>query len=150
MSPEYIEMDGFTFDDDNKNWIDNPPLDWTPPKDAGPIYSHIHDSRIIKMPDGTIYEKNREELIAEQGFYAIRIDAWKGKSGVHFHFRSYHVHIVPNPRAQGGVKAYSKKEVTGIVIPWSIMGALQEIENNPKKYPPLTKSNGKGMKPPEN
>lgn len=74
--PEYIDLDADAFEDEWRNWIDNPPVDWAPPEGATRILTQTLDMR-------------------ERGNFVMRFDAWMGDAGIHVHTRVVMLAVVP-------------------------------------------------------
>jgi hypothetical protein len=123
-------MDSDSFDDDWRDWIDNPPLNWSPPLDATLIWTTTFDSRTMRDPN------------LDNFFYIVRADAWPSKDGLAMHFRTVHVFLLP---VEGTEKwrAYFKKSVTSFVIAWHELATLREWFIDPSNP---HKPNGKGGK----
>ncbi len=112
--------DFFSFDEHWRNWIDDPPLGWRPPKDKR-IWTHVFDSM-------------------DQAGWVVRIDAWLDAQGVHLHFRW--VAMVIGPRREDHEQwvedgedddnppeptwFVSKRGVMGWVLNWWQMTRMQD------------------------
>lgn len=151
--PEYKNLSAEAFEDEWRNWLDNPPVDWAPPKDATRILTQTLDMR-------------------RDGNFIIRFDAWMGDAGIHSHARVVMLAPVPatviylgyvhvrRPRWAFWKKKewvlikeeeqvierriISKHVVGSFVIPWGAWSKMEEYRLDPN-FP--TKPNGKGGDP---
>ena len=151
--PEYHELSAEAFEDDWRAWLENPPVDWAPPKGTARIYTSTLDMR-------------------KEGQFVVRFDAWIGEAGIHVHARTVMFAIAPVfARFEGYVKKrvpwyafwkkpvfslehaeervadrkiISKQIVASFVIPWGVWAAMEAGHLKPG-YPP--KRNGHGGKP---
>lgn len=151
--PEFLELDADAFEDNWRNWIDNPPVDWSPPKNATKILTQTLDMR-------------------EQGNFIMRFDAWQGESGIHVHTRVVVFYPVPSTLIEAFFRfkrrpwwafwkkpdaeyinhqesmvqrrIISKHLVGSFVIPWGVWQSFEAQRLDPD-FP--TKPNGKGGDP---
>lgn len=126
--------DNWAFDENWRQWIDNPPVGWRPPEKT-PLFWHVIDH-------------------SDKDGWIMRLDAWIGAEGLHMHFRWVVLLAVPDKRdldawVEAGsppdkvpppVWTFSKKAVAGFVIPWPSMGFFEDTLVDPDKGD----DNGKG------
>jgi hypothetical protein len=147
--PDWSDLNAEAFEKNWMDWLDDPPVDWSPPKGANKVYTSTLDMR-------------------DRGGFVMRYDAWVGEQGIHVHTRV--VCIVPYPVRHihhGYAKtrrpawafwrkpiwhkvheeithttgATSKNIVGSYVIPWSVLTLFEEMRFDPR-HPP--RPNGKG------
>jgi len=152
--PEFsILSDMDAFEDEWRAWLENPPVDWTPPRGATKILTNTLDMR-------------------EEGNFVVRFDAWQGEAGIHIHARVVMLTVVPadlitvayirrrspwwafwrRPKFHFYGKresvidrrVVSKNIVASFVIPWGIWSAMESDRLDPS-FP--EKPNGKGGDP---
>jgi hypothetical protein len=144
---------GEAFDEDWRNWLDNPPVDWMPPLGATKVYTQTLDM-----------------MTPEQGMFAMRFDGWIGEAGLHVHVRVVILYTAPDTiirdiywkrrkwwqfwRPKHWVysqeddkykhRIYSKKLVGSYVVPWGALYRMEEFMVDPT-YP--QNKNGKTHNP---
>ena len=115
----HFEGDYFAFDEHWRDWIDNPPVGWRPPKDK-PLFWKVF---------GRI----------KQDGWTVRIDAWIDAQGIHIHFRWVVVVAIPDqaehelwiasdqdPEYQPTRYFHiAKRGVAGIVVNWFEMVMME-------------------------
>ena len=130
---EHFE-DHWSFDENWRKWIDDPPVGWRPPKGV-PVFWRVVD---LSSKDGWI----------------IRLDAWMGAEGLHMHFRwVILLHLPdresldewldagsPTDKIPPPAWTVTRKAVAGFVIPWSDLGWMEDDLLSPGKGG----KNGKG------
>lgn len=129
--PDFRWIDGASFEDEWRDWLENPPLNWSPPEGATIIWTNTYDSRTQRDPN------------IDGWFYVTRLDAWPSKAGLSMHFRQVFVFAVPDKDDPEVLRAHYRSTVTSYVIAWKELGHLREWlidPSNPKK------PNGKGKK----
>jgi len=151
--PEYQDLDAVAFEEEWRAWIDDPPVDWRPPRNATRILTRTLDMR-------------------ESGQFVMRFDAWMGEAGIHVHTRVVMLSIAPAyvtdrffvrkrkhwwalwqkrqyvlvdvNEAVVDRKVISKNIVGSFVLPWSIWSDMERQRLDPD-FP--KKPNGKGGRP---
>jgi len=130
---EYFE-DHWAFDENWRDWLDDPPVGWRPPENT-PLFWRVVD-------------------MTERDGWVVRLDVWMGAEGIHMHFRwvllmqvpdkaeldAWHLAGSPVDKLPKPTYVFTKKAVAGFVIRWFEMGLLQDIMLDPDKRD----DNGKG------
>lgn len=151
--PEFINIEMEAFEDEWREWLENPPVDWAPPRGATRILTSTLDMR-------------------KEGQFIMRFDAWQGEAGIHVHGRVVMLTVVPATlmtvayvrRRKPWWALWKKREfhlydtresvidrrivskniVGSFVIPWGVWSAMESDRLDPA-FP--KKPNGKGGDP---
>jgi len=151
--PDYKDLDADAFEDEWRAWLENPPVDWAPPRGATRIFTSTLDMR-------------------KEGDFIMRFDAWQGDAGIHTHARVVILTVAPayvieahwlakrdpwwafwkkkqfvmvgSEEKVVDRKIISKSVVGSFILPWRIWADMEDDKLNPD-FP--KKPNGKGGDP---
>lgn len=126
--------DHWAFDENWRKWIDDPPVGWRPPEKV-PLFWRVVDRTHL---DG----------------WAVRMDAWLGAEGLHFHFRWVILLHIPDKttldawitagRPEDSVPeptwSLTRKGVAGFVVRWMDLVLMEDLFLDPDQEG----DNGKG------